>query len=275
MPSGTLSVRLRPLRLAFIVQAGDRKSIREAIEISSFLWGGPYNPIIPHYSRRPKYATACWQGASASEVFAGYLEAFDPDYVVRPGGTKNTTIPLGHREEIEAAKIFEGVASDGTPAFGIGLYEILGHFLHEEFRFQRRDKQTFHLPQAGGDLFLASVFGGLPANLETHLHEELSDFPEFQSCPCERKEFTNFLNPSNWFIRRLINLSIGLRSRSGWDSDYVFPMDANKWEDILLYWNMRALGWKVLPMPTELSQDPQTKTFVENYIENAYWPWRT
>jgi hypothetical protein len=118
MPSGTLSVRLRPLRLAFIVHAGDRKSIREAIEISSFLWGGLYNPIIPHYSRRPKHAKTYWRGASAAEVFTGCLEAFDPDYVVRLGAAKNRTIPLGHRREIEAAKILEGVAKDGTPAFG-------------------------------------------------------------------------------------------------------------------------------------------------------------
>jgi hypothetical protein len=157
---------------------------------------------------------------------------------------------------------------------GIGLYEILRQFLHEEFRFERRDKQTFHLPQVGGDLFLASVFGSLPANLETHLHDKLSDFPEFQSCPCKRDEFTHFLNPSNWFIRRLLNLSIGLGSRSGWNSDYVFLMDANEWEDILLYWNMRALGWKVLPMPMELSHNVRTKTFVETYIEKAYWPWK-
>lgn len=274
MASGTLNVRLRPLRLAFVVPAGDQSSIREAIEISSFLWGGLYNPIIPHYSRRPKHARECWQRASASEVFSGYLEAFDPDFVVRLGAAKSAKLALGHREEIEAEKILDGVASDGTPAYGIGLYEILGNFLHEECRFLRRDKQTFRLPEVGGDLFLASVFGCLPVNLETRLHEELRDFPEFESCHCERKDFTGFLNPSNWFIRRFINRTIGLGRRSGWDSDYVFLMDANKWEDILLYWNMRALGWRVLPMPMELSKDASTKSFVEVYIENAYWPWR-
>jgi hypothetical protein len=47
MLAGSLTVTLRPLRIAFIVTPGDRSGILEAIRINSYLWGGHYNPIIP------------------------------------------------------------------------------------------------------------------------------------------------------------------------------------------------------------------------------------
>jgi hypothetical protein len=274
MPSGTLNVRLRPLRLAFVVPAGDRESVREAIKISSFLWGGLYNPIIPFYSRRPKKLEALYWGASAKEIFNGYLEAFDPDYVVKLGSLKNEKLPLGHRTELEAAAILDKIGTYGTPAYGIGLSEILGHLLHEEFRFHRQHKETFHLPQVGDDLFLASVFGKLTPDIESRLHKQLADFLDFKDCPCERKDFAQFLRPGNWFIRRISDRSIYPEDASLHRHDYVFLMDANNLEDILLYWNMRALGWCVIPLPNELINVPEVRAFVETWVEKSFWPWR-
>ena len=51
MLSGSLKVRLRPIRLAFVVDPADQHAILAAIEASSFLWGGAFNPIIPFYRR--------------------------------------------------------------------------------------------------------------------------------------------------------------------------------------------------------------------------------
>jgi hypothetical protein len=54
MPSGSLTVKLRPLRIAFVVEADDRDAVYESIRINSLLWGGHFNPIIPFYRRMPK-----------------------------------------------------------------------------------------------------------------------------------------------------------------------------------------------------------------------------
>ena len=40
------NVRTRPLRLAFLVEARDKKCLMEVIEINSALWGGIYVPAI-------------------------------------------------------------------------------------------------------------------------------------------------------------------------------------------------------------------------------------
>jgi hypothetical protein len=44
---GTVDIKLRPLRFAFLVDPGNPQQTREAIRLASTLWGGAYCPIIP------------------------------------------------------------------------------------------------------------------------------------------------------------------------------------------------------------------------------------
>jgi hypothetical protein len=50
---GSIDLRLRPLKLAFVVDANDAEQIKTAIQINTYLWGGMFNPIIPGYKRIP------------------------------------------------------------------------------------------------------------------------------------------------------------------------------------------------------------------------------
>jgi hypothetical protein len=47
MPSLSLSVAHRPVRLGFLVRAGSEGDFLQAVEVSTSLWGGLYNPILP------------------------------------------------------------------------------------------------------------------------------------------------------------------------------------------------------------------------------------
>ena len=49
-----MKIKLRPLKLAFLVRPVESKALAAAIETASFLWGGAYNPIVPIYDRLPK-----------------------------------------------------------------------------------------------------------------------------------------------------------------------------------------------------------------------------
>jgi hypothetical protein len=54
MPFGSVTITLRPLRLAFLVDPSDKSGVLEAIQLNTFLWGGMFNPIVPVYRRTPK-----------------------------------------------------------------------------------------------------------------------------------------------------------------------------------------------------------------------------
>jgi hypothetical protein len=272
MLSGSLTAKLRPLRLAFIVPADDRSAVRQAIRICSFLWGGVYNPIIPLYKRRPK-STDGRPMPPAAQLVQGYIEAFDPDFIVRLGSAKQADVALGHRVEIDADEILKHVSEDGTPSYGIGLYEIMDHMLAKEFRFVRRNPLMLHIPQVGDDLFLASIFGDLPEALQPGLTARLERLSEYKSPPCSRSNYYELLQPANLFIRRLTCLKIDPR-RSWCRDDYALLLDANVLADILLYWNLRALGWRVIPVPKQSAGDQGVRDFVSRYVEQCFWPLR-
>lgn len=104
MASGTVSIRVRPLRVAFLVDPADRVGLYRAIQLSSFLWGGSYNPIIPAYRRTPSK----WESHRVrhlplpSDIVDGYLNGFDPDLVVPVGICANRIFQVGNRDIVRA-----------------------------------------------------------------------------------------------------------------------------------------------------------------------------
>jgi hypothetical protein len=42
---GNVDIKVRPLKLAYLVDPNDKDQVREAIRLSSTLWGGVYFPI--------------------------------------------------------------------------------------------------------------------------------------------------------------------------------------------------------------------------------------
>ena len=131
MAHGTVNVRLRPIKLAFLVHPNDKASLLKAIEINTFLWGGMYNPIIPTYRRIPKkWGDGFLKNPNAQQALSGYLDNFDPDYVVPMGECSDFSLDFGHRRTIDnIEEILEPVEEDGTPKYGIGLFEVLNHFI--------------------------------------------------------------------------------------------------------------------------------------------------
>ena len=80
---GNVNLKVRPLRLAFLVEPKNKAHIKDAMALSSTLWGGVSFPIIPIYSRMPKtWGDGPIKPPKAKEVISGYIEAFDPDVIV-------------------------------------------------------------------------------------------------------------------------------------------------------------------------------------------------
>ena len=80
---GSIDIKTRPLKLAYLVDPKNGNQVRDAIRLSSTLWGGDYFPIIPLHKRMP----ATWRdkplkAPPAKGVILGYVEAFDPDILI-------------------------------------------------------------------------------------------------------------------------------------------------------------------------------------------------
>lgn len=81
---GSVDIKTRPLKLTFLVDPNNQKQVREAIRLSSTLWGGAYFPIIQLHKRMPgTWREKPLRTPSAKSVILGYIEAFDPDVFVQ------------------------------------------------------------------------------------------------------------------------------------------------------------------------------------------------
>jgi hypothetical protein len=272
MVTGTLTVTLRPLRIAFVVPPNDRTSIYNAMRINSYVWGGHYNPIIPLFRKLPSWLPKWNRPRTSAAFFRSYLELFDPDFVVRLGETKNVTLDIGYAKELPADDLLQRVDACEEPSYGVGIFEILEHLLHEEFRFVRRDSLHIRIPKVEGDLFLTSVFGTFPDRLPRPVARSLIQNLGILDAHCSRDAYFEFLEASNLFVRRICDYGIKVRRSGWWWGDYIFLMDADSANDVLLYWNYRALGWKILPIPIQSARIEAVRKHAAGYVEANYWP---
>ena len=75
---GTVDIKLKPLRFAFLVDPGNASQIRAAIRLASTPGAVQYCPIVPLHKRMPKSWRDPIRVPPAKSVVLGYLDAFDP-----------------------------------------------------------------------------------------------------------------------------------------------------------------------------------------------------
>ncbi len=272
---GTIHVKLRPLRLAFLVDPNDRSAVRTAIKTTTFLWGGMLNPLVPCYHRLPKQ----WADYPASvrptakSVVQGYLNTFDPDFVVKVGRLEQSKIDCGHYEILKCSDILTEAQKDGFPSCGIGLFEVLNHFRDKELRFVRHHPMQLRLPEFGVShgLFLASLFGELSPEMEPIFRKSLQTLPGVTYAPAGIQNYWDFLAPENLFLRRLGMFEIRGRTGSGDPHDCLFFLNANRNIDVIDYWNLRALGWNIIPVCQQSATNDNLLNFASQIVgENSF-----
>jgi hypothetical protein len=135
---GDITVKCRPLRLAFLITP-NKTALRKAIQINSTLWGGTFNPIIPLYAQPPKvWKDYPRQKLAIKDRVAGYVRAFDPDFLVDCTGYKLRAYvgDLG-RSTISVDEIwskFYAEPRDGAPQYGVGIFELFGRNIQRVLR---------------------------------------------------------------------------------------------------------------------------------------------
>lgn len=275
MASGTVTIRVRPLRVGFLVDPADRAGLYRAIELGTFLWGGSYNPIIPAYRRTP----AKWESHRVrhlplpSDIVGGYLTGFDPDLVVPVGICASRTFQVGNRDIVKADDLIGDLKDSASPRYGIGLIELLNDFIEKELKYKRNDDLQVvfpELPRAYG-LFLASVFGVLPKRAQEIIDMHFLNIPGITKVHPTLARFTELLRSNNFFPRRLTSWRLDEQPLHG---AQLFVCDATSTQDIIDYWNLRAAGFYVVPVPIQAAETEITKNLARDFIEKNYRPYR-
>lgn len=275
MTWGSVTIRVRPIRFAFLVDPADTKGLYRAIELNTVLWGGSYNPIIPAYRRTP----AKWEAhrvrrlPQPEDIISGYINGFDPDFVVPVGRCANQNYDIGNRDFVQEAELLEDFSKTAMPRHGIGLFELLRDFLDKELKYKRNDDLHIAIPEMPRTYrtFLASVFGVLPEDVRRTFEEEFSHVQGIIRIKPTLTNFVELWQPNRMFPRRLSMWS--LEEKPLRDA-VLFVCDAASPLDIIDYWNLRAAGYYVVPIPIQVSASESVKKLAKDFIEENYQPYR-
>ncbi len=256
MPSELRSVSIhrtvRPIRVAFLVRPSDDRTLGRILEALTCTWGGILNPIVPWFTRVPRWWEARpLRSQSSKQILHGYLKAFDPDYVVLPEQQ-----PLGvDFPQERTLGIEEYFPSTGAVRLACGLSSLPAYrqFHNRELRFVKRDPPTILNPTISDDSFQlldAACFGRFPAGEGRQDHARaFSDGLGAEDRAVDAENFLRTLTDGS-----LNPLVLGAQSlrwhQHGWRAGpYLFCIRARSPRDIIDYWNLRAFGYEVLPIP--------------------------
>jgi hypothetical protein len=98
----TGSVSLRPVRIGFLMPPDDLGLVSRVARLSTCLWGGRYNVMIPFFEAGGERWVRPYHAEGGLNVARGYVNFFEPDTLVEssPGmaerlGWHNENSPLG------------------------------------------------------------------------------------------------------------------------------------------------------------------------------------
>jgi hypothetical protein len=176
MAFGDITVTLRPIKFAFLVNPAERDILERVVLASLFQWGGLHNPIVPVYGKLPQYRSDIpTRRKLPAEICKGYLRMFDPDAVIVCGSVDKRIIPqnIAHIRTLDE---FEGdLSKEDAPTFGVGLLELMNDFADREFKYVRRDGLKLLMPtydRKNATLF-KMVFGDVPSEAKRETYNGL------------------------------------------------------------------------------------------------------
>ena len=276
---GNVDTRVRPLKLAYPVDPSNKEQVREAIRLSSTLWGGVYFPIIPLYKRMPKTWKDPVKAPEAKKVILGYLDAFDPDILVQFSKSVPDFIAKLRLEVIKPTDVWDGLAKERnlSPKFGIGIFELLRDIFEEYFRYKPKYPVKVVLPKipAQFSLFWASLFGEIPSTVLDAVEKQYGEPLEIEKIDFALGKLTDTLAGNVFFPRRIVQRGVNTSSRAVFRRNAAaFFMGATNLEDIVDFWNLRASGRQVLPIPQQLQSDPGLRSLVIDFLKHHRRPWR-
>ncbi|MBL8588908.1 MAG: hypothetical protein JNK46_10310 [Methylobacteriaceae bacterium] len=267
----TASIRLRPARVALLVNPSDRTSIIRFMRISACMWGGRYNPIIPVFRRPPKEWAAEFVGDKTGiDIARGYIRFFEPDAFVeaKPGLLKKLGLECLKGVTGDRSVTLEELLSPDPNKpwaelkFGLPITDALRALYDREERFLQREPKSAMIvdgpPSTGA---AEAMFGVFPTEeVCRYFASNYNDVYRPEPMPWSPetwrqvylKGITKPFDPSSYTIK----------PERSWQHDLkFFVFDPSKTTDIIDLWNLRSEPAPLLPVPigwvAELASDVQ------------------
>lgn len=262
MSTRTLHVtcNTRPVRLAFLVDKPDPATLEEVFRLNTVLWGGLLNPIVVLDGSSRKQVGVHYQYIHTpyEQEVLSMLKEFDPDILIN---YSNVALPA--LLDVFKARTLTRDDLRWNPwgreevVFFLEVWPFLSQYWREEFRFLQKPPHKygyFDLSSAGElKTYLVARYGSYPEGndgngvLADNFGGKLISYDQ---------TFRNSFNPNEWvFPIRITTLKLDIPVPNSFEPYIFFLFDPVNMFDIVDYWNLRAAGFHVFPLPIDHYRD--------------------
>jgi hypothetical protein len=258
MPS-TLLLRekIRPTSLAFLLAGPDPTLFLKATKICSVLWGGIYHPIIVlDQTTRVRVGVQEQFGDPAETEILGTLKDFDPDFVVTLGtDTLPAFLASSFRERhLKEADLTHELRPGQPSGVFLEVWPFLEQFWKDEVRGGPADAGVRIVNAGAADVepFVAAQFGGYSREGANRLmHERFGAHDSvFDTAFREAFQFSE-----HWYPVDFTALSVQALGQAAFVNVALFLLDHANLFDVVDFWNLRAAGMIVFPLPTSFYRE--------------------
>lgn len=261
-----------PIKFCFFIEPDSESNFERAMKIAFSYWGGIYSPILPlHTTLSDDFINEYGIECDALTYYTNTIENFDPDIILYDDSLDIEFIKtfIGDRTYLTIEKFLFNTEK-GQIKHGISAIELIYHTVETEFKFVRNDNLKLSLPKIqDSDLFLKSFLGCFIDRFQKEIHTQLKSTPYFEEPEVNFDNITDFLSNENISILEINIKEINTVPERYWyKGEAIYFLDETRLNDIINFWNLRALGWQVAPIPFSQINNAYFIEFIERFIES-------
>jgi hypothetical protein len=235
------NIRLRPVRIGFLVRPTDLGSIKEIMRYCASVWGGVYNPIIPVFRTPPKAWANVYVEAEKGLLELAGLGAVRERHAIYPDvlALADLLKPEKHHDFAE-------------PAFGLSVTDVLAYLYRVDQQFTKRDRRENIIvkPESGSGV-AELIFGVFPAQAPVRYiargYDDVFQPTRLVASPAawEKIYKENAVTP-------LRVTGYGLDNQRYWYHDtLIYVFDPRHPGDLIDGWNLRLEPHPVIQVPVD------------------------
>jgi hypothetical protein len=261
------NIRLRPLRIGFLVRPTDLASIKEIMRYCTCVWGGVYNPIIPVFRAPPKaWTNQPFDRVRGLGVAKGYVRFFEPDvYVEAEDGLLELAGRRGIREHHASYADVLALADllkpekhhdFAEPAFGLSITDIQAHLYRTDQQFTKRDRrENIIVKPVRGSGVAELIFGVFPTQAPIgYIAEGFHDVFQPTKLDASPIAWQKLFKENAVTPLRVTGYSLD-NQRYWYHDTLIYVFDPRHSGDLIDGWNLRLEPHPVVPVPVDWFED--------------------
>ncbi len=257
----TGSVSLRPVRIGFLMPPDDLGLVSRVARLSTCLWGGRYNVMIPFFEAGGERWVRPYHAEGGLNVARGYVDFFEPDTLVEPSpgmaerlGWPGENRTFGLPRVVPLERFYEENHYGRVEfAAGVDILEVMQQLYDAEYKYERRHKRPFALVDSVDGNAFFDVVGGRYPNEKTlaEIPDAYAEVFSPETLPASADSAIKIVKEGYtgpfWITRHGLEESIG----RGFHDQIFYVFDPTNAADVIDYWNYRLIERRVIPVNVE------------------------